>query len=161
MFDQRPELEPLFPPVTEDVLAIFVEYFGYPVPSDYLAFASQRNGLWVPGGVRYRHTKRSFTMTNFYGISNVVESGNLFTACDAYYFRDRVPPEYVPIGDCQSFERAAMSLVDGSIYYWHPPDAWEAVEVQTTQHLTKVADSFLEYWNGFDWDSTDSDDIDE
>lgn len=96
-----------------------------------------------------------FEITYIYGISRKDERGNILAELSAYHFDKRVPASFLPIGDCQSFERIVISVDGpdkGQIYYWKPPDAWEAKEEVTEEHLIKIADSFPDFWNHLDWE---------
>lgn len=147
--------ETSFVSATDADLAWFEGLVSHPLPEGYRAFLLQNNGLFIRGGARVEASPRPFMITLCYGISREDERGNILSELFAYAFNKRVPANYLPIADCQSFERVVICVAGentGKVYYWRPPDAWEAEEVITEEHLYHVADSFSEFWERITWD---------
>ncbi len=156
MFTTRQDAETLFPTATGKELSFLEDATKSTLPDPYRQFLLEHNGLFIPGGVWVDSPKRPFVITYVYGISYEDERGNILSELQAYYFNQRVPANFIPIADCQSFERVVL-CVDGAnkgkVYYWKPPDAWQEKQVITEEYLSEIAESFTTFWKLLNWDA--------
>jgi hypothetical protein len=158
--------ETKFPQATEEDLQYVENSLGYTLPDDYRAFLTQSNGAFVPGGAEFSYgrdidpiSRRPMVLkesiVNFYNVGPYDDGFHILESFRGYDFGERVPKNYVPIGDGCRFERVVLCLDGpnrGAVYYWHPSMEWEeGPNVQTEAHLTKLAESFKGFWDKLAW----------
>ncbi len=147
-------LDRCFAPSTDEEIAYLEKEIGYPLPEDYREFLQQVNGGFIPGGVYFRAPGQATNVTTLYGFAFQDDGSNILLALDAYEFKERVPPFYIPIADAQMFYRVTLCLsgpATGAIFDWRPMEEWEAVPCPTEKHLKQIAPSFTAFWCGLDW----------
>lgn len=165
-FIPQGHLERQFPNASEEDILFHEELLGYRFPDDYRAFLQQINGAFIPGGAEFVYGKDIDPVSrqpielrgcvvHFLNVGKYDSHNEPVWKLTAYDFEERVPKGYIPIGHGNDFRFTVLCLDGaerGAVFYWHPSMDWEeGGNVQTTEYLTKVADSFQEFWRKLEW----------
>jgi hypothetical protein len=139
------DFEVFYPPASEDAVLALEKFVGAPLPTDYRAFLLTYNGGRVEPSV--------FSMQNCpnstHGILNWLfglhggEYYDLLAAIDTY--RDRVPPNLLPIGDDPGGNLICLSLSGsdrGAVYFWDHEDEAEEDEAPSYENMYLIGNSF-------------------